>query len=209
MKRFDLPAYVRACVTGETLILLDLRHDRYLSLPAGSQTAGEGGGPVQALHVDEGVSAALCAKGITPGPNARRPRPVGWLSRWRGLYVADELAVLAALAWARRVVDAKRLEGAVWELCADKELIAEDDRREPDALVALFNARRVWALGRRACLYNALALTRLLLSRGVAADFVIGVRTSPFLAHSWVEWRGQVLCDDPEVCVAFTEILRV
>jgi hypothetical protein len=48
------------------------------------------------------------------------------------------------------------------------------------------------------CLPRALALTRLLGRRGVAADLRIGVRHegSTLLAHAWVEWNGRALNDD-------------
>lgn len=52
--------------------------------------------------------------------------------------------------------------------------------------------------GRALCLEQSLALYYLLRRAGVGVEFRIGVQMYPFLAHAWVEYRGQPLNDVPE-----------
>jgi hypothetical protein len=52
--------------------------------------------------------------------------------------------------------------------------------------------------GRAVCLEQALALFILLRRRGVEVDLRLGVQPFPFIAHAWVELRGQPIGEDAE-----------
>ncbi len=60
-----------------------------------------------------------------------------------------------------------------------------------------------------ACLFDSVALTDFLFRHGVLADFIIGVRVRPFLAHSWVQAEGFALNGLPEYLAVYTPILSV
>ncbi len=60
-----------------------------------------------------------------------------------------------------------------------------------------------------ACLYDSLALARFLSYYGQYPTCVIGVQTSPFGAHCWVQDGAFVFNDDPENVRRFTPILAV
>jgi hypothetical protein len=60
-----------------------------------------------------------------------------------------------------------------------------------------------------ACLLDSVALMDFLLRRGVCADFFIGVKIRPFVAHSWVQAHGFAFNDAPEYLSAYTPILSV
>lgn len=49
--------------------------------------------------------------------------------------------------------------------------------------------------GRALCLERSLVLYYLLRRRGIAATYCQGVQPYPFLAHAWVEYRGQPVND--------------
>ena len=40
-------------------------------------------------------------------------------------------------------------------------------------------------------------------------DWVIGVTTQPWAAHSWVQWGGFLLDTNPEKVCAYTPILMI
>jgi hypothetical protein len=89
-------------------------------------------------------------------------------------------------------------------------LVVQD--RLPSVAVALADAFR-WS-GQYSgtyehCLWRSLGLARGLAARGTAVDLVLGVRTGPFHAHSWVEHGGMLLNEHLEAARAYTPILRL
>ena len=60
-----------------------------------------------------------------------------------------------------------------------------------------------------ACLFDSVALMDFLYRQGVLADFFIGVRIRPFVAHSWVQAQGFALNGLPEYLAAYSPILSV
>lgn len=62
---------------------------------------------------------------------------------------------------------------------------------------------------REKCLYDSLALVGFLASQGALPRWVIGVKTSPFGAHSWVQCGQTVLNDQHEYVRRFRPILVV
>ena len=60
--------------------------------------------------------------------------------------------------------------------------------------------------GRAQCLERSLVLYWYLRSHALHACFRMGVQRYPFLAHAWVEWRGQVLNDVAEHVQRFQPI---
>ncbi len=56
------------------------------------------------------------------------------------------------------------------------------------------------------CLSRSIALTRRLLSNGIGANLVLGVRTMPFVAHAWVQINDLVLNDYAEDVQRYTPI---
>jgi hypothetical protein len=89
-------------------------------------------------------------------------------------------------------------------------------RREegPSALLATLKLARVFRGLRRwffseknRCLFNSLSLVYFLQRYDYFPYFVIGVQTSPFIAHAWVQKDGVVLDGDPEKVGHFAPIL--
>ncbi|WP_373008589.1 lasso peptide biosynthesis B2 protein [Hyphomonas sp.] len=60
-----------------------------------------------------------------------------------------------------------------------------------------------------ACRFRSLALIRFLSLFGVPADWVFGVRLSPFGAHCWVEHDGIILNDHSDNAFEYTPIMKV
>lgn len=67
--------------------------------------------------------------------------------------------------------------------------------------------RRLFFSEKNRCLLNALALVLFLRSYGCFPHFVIGVKTLPFGAHSWVQHQQTLLEGDPASVCHFVPIL--
>ncbi|WP_116808679.1 lasso peptide biosynthesis B2 protein [Steroidobacter cummioxidans] len=126
--------------------------------------------------------------------------------RWRHL-----TSFLRACTWARHSVRSRTLF-----------LTAEDVGRQKNVAGASFNNERAIELvgifrrlrphtfaARDQCLFHALALVRFLAYYDVYPTWVIGVRTKPWAAHSWVQ-QGTLLLDaNPEQVCEYTPILAI
>lgn len=60
-----------------------------------------------------------------------------------------------------------------------------------------------------ACLLRSLALLNYLFRSGVSADWVFGVRDTPFAAHCWIEAGPIVLNDEPDHVASYRRILTI
>lgn len=74
---------------------------------------------------------------------------------------------------------------------------------------AAFDAVLPWVPFEGQCLQRAYMLSRHLRRQGHAADWILGVRTWPFLAHAWVQAGSVVVGDSLERIRGFTPILVV
>jgi hypothetical protein len=75
-------------------------------------------------------------------------------------------------------------------------------------LVQVFQMLRCWFFSEKnRCLFNALSLVYFLQRYGHFPYFVIGVKTTPFAAHSWVQRDRIVLDGDPASVGHFAPIL--
>jgi hypothetical protein len=77
-------------------------------------------------------------------------------------------------------------------------------------LVGVFRLlRSLLAAGKNQCLFQALALTRFLAHYGQFPTWVIGIRTDPWGAHSWVQEGNLLLDSTPEIVRFYTPILAI
>jgi Transglutaminase-like superfamily len=90
-----------------------------------------------------------------------------------------------------------RLDSAIQHLQATKQRRARASTctaSEAISLIRTFDAiRPLLYSSRDKCLLDSLVLAEFLLANGVSATFLIGVRTMPFIAHSWVQIDDCVL----------------
>lgn len=47
------------------------------------------------------------------------------------------------------------------------------------------------------CLQRSIVITRVMRSRGIPAQVVVGYRPAPFFSHAWVEVEGRAVSDSP------------
>lgn len=126
--------------------------------------------------------------------------------RWRHI-----VAFLRACTWARRSVRSRTLYLVAEDIGRQKNLAAAPfDADRAVELVGIFRRLRPHTFAARdQCLFHALALVRFLASHDVHPTWVIGVRTKPWAAHSWVQHGTLLLDANPEEVCEYTPILAV
>lgn len=126
--------------------------------------------------------------------------------RWRHI-----ISFLRACTWARRSLRSRTLFLVAEEIGKQKnDAGAAFDSERAIELVGIFRRLRPHTFAARdQCLFHALALVRFLACYDVYPTWVIGVRTKPWAAHSWVQ-QGTLLLDaNPEQVCEYTPILAV
>jgi hypothetical protein len=118
---------------------------------------------------------------------------------------------IRACTWARRSVRSRTLYLVAEEIGRQKNQAgAPFDADRAIELVGVFRRLRPHTFAARdQCLFHALALVKFLASHDLYPTWVIGVRTKPWAAHSWVQ-QGTLLLDaNPEQVCDYTPILAI
>lgn len=76
-------------------------------------------------------------------------------------------------------------------------------------IMSQFEAWRILVPGSGRCLVQSMILMRFLALLQIRAEWVFGVRTHPFEAHCWVEWRSYILNDSADHAGWYTAIARL
>jgi hypothetical protein len=120
----------------------------------------------------------------------------------------------AAFSWARCSLAWRHFSSTVEAIRAKKSRYGREQDSpsvlQVAAMVGVFRQLRPFvfeAEGR--CLLHALTLVRFLSSYGFYPEWVIGVATQPWAAHSWVQWGNFLLDSNPEKICRFTSIMVV
>ena len=238
MARYALAGHVFVCLSGEHLVLLDLKEDRYWALEA-SQTAGLGalvsGWPVQvggATHEEppsEETTAALevlqsrglLTQGIPPGKDATPVKPtlpatelISETETSPGPRLGRWITFFAASAFAKFALRTWPFERVIQRVKQRKQLLAKRaaplDAGRARKLVEAFMRYRVFLFSSKdECLYDSFALLEFLARYSIYADWVFGVQTRPFAAHCWVQQGDIVFNDTVEHVSGYTPIMVV
>jgi hypothetical protein len=177
-------AQTRWAIEGDTLYILDLRRDAYMSLPIASWQRQWPELRTRGLIAN--------ADSVTSPVASRAPKQSGVLAFW------------SACLWARNALRRSRLEPAANAL---RDVNSEADIRA-DELIAQYRAWRPLYPRAASCLFDSLALGRFLLLAGIHCELVFGVRGGPFAAHAWLEKGGVIINDEPDYCAGFVSMQR-
>lgn len=237
-KKLRLADHVRACRIDNQVILLDLKRDRYQAVggtPSAAMSNLITDWPVAETkrHTPQPASErsalasllkALTAETLlvnagTAAPS--RPHLDEALDSWHPSDTDGPPSVslqdMMQIAWSAA--------GAAYWLQRHPLAQIEDKvmclRRQSRRRVATATDELRWQVSkymrlrpfvlsaRDRCLHDSLSLIRFLGARGLFPQWVIGVRTRPFTAHSWVQSGDLVLNDQHEHVRAFHPILVV
>lgn len=228
---YYLPLHVHLCEFDDGGVLLDLRREKYFGVNSGAMQSLQAfmRGHAAAARQEDAQStlAELERSGlITRNRDLGRPfRPltlactdaVPFAGRAPGeaeIQLAHVLRFLSTGTIAALELRARSLERIVARLRERKARHAASPHA-PDAasiiqLVKTF--RRLVPLlftTKEFCLRDSLMLVEFLARHDVFATWVIGVRTRPFGAHSWVQHEALLLNDTLQHVETFTPILAV
>jgi len=218
-----LSPHVVACTTEVALIFLDLLHDRYHGVPLMSSCKSDhSGAPLE--RVDDSYVPANVLEQLQRIDLLRREpsqrtftqqrlatlQQDDWSTPTR-TRMRDVTTFLRACGWSRRALRIRSLLSIASELSAspwDNSVAHDVDQTRRCA--AAFRALRPIAFAAQdRCLFHALALSRFATIHKLRPVWVIGVRTQPWSAHSWVQC-GSVLMDaTPEQIRPYSVILAV
>lgn len=199
-------------VVDEDVVILDVAGDRYdCLLGAASLLTLQPDGRIVAP--DDLVAKALRDTGLAGdaplGPGRRPP-----VLPMRELTPVPEPSRLelarAALAW---IVATALFRGKPMSVLVDfhqalrGRAINQDEARLAD-LAGAARLVRPWIPFEGECLQRSFQLRCYLASRGVASDWIFGVRTWPFSAHCWLQIGDLVVGDRLARVRRYTPILR-
>lgn len=198
---------VHAVAIGVDLAVLDIAGDAYLCLPGGAEALTAGGGIAPGSMAEALGEAGLLR--AEPPPLTRTPPPHPARSIIHEP-LAGPMGPRALLAAAGVVADLRRAR-AGQGLAAYLALAETRSELSRDADAVLAAARLFWKLSpwlpvEGECLPRSAMLIAFLRRRGLAADWVFGVRLWPFNAHCWVQAGDVCLNDDVERLWAYTPI---
>jgi hypothetical protein len=215
MQLFALRPHVRACIDGANLVFLDLRHDRYRAVPIRSAPTIVGftdEGPrrsasaasLVALDLIEEVEGAVdCAQRRTRAPEAKLA-----IGREAQPTLMDAVRFVVGCNRAAFALKRRRLDLTLASIVRRKVLLREG-AQPVERAVGVFEALRPWYPRARVCLFDSLALMSFMLDCGIAPTLVLGVRTTPFAAHCWLELGDRLVSDMSDYCPSFTPIAWV
>ena len=196
----------------EDLIVLDVANDRYDCLiGVGPFVCPRANGGVE-LH-DSTVVDALREAGVDLDARPRPPRasssPPRRAATPSRAATSDVLRAGLSLAAATAAFQGKSLSALVrFRLPkASPAAVASLDESALNILLAAERSARPWVPFEGECLQRTFLLRYFLAGRGVATDWVFGVRTWPFAAHCWLQIDDLVVGDRLERVRRFTPIM--
>jgi hypothetical protein len=185
--------------------------------------------PLGILQATNELCKSLVADGVLESlQSGKEARVVPTFGAMRGDWVSigDEYEIrgrvtlrhignfLAAYVWARRSLTWRPFSLVVEDVSRSKRQRAREmdrrDLRKLAVIVDVFRRLRPFAFAAEGrCLLHALTLTRFLSKYQIYPEWVIGVTTQPWGAHSWVQWDNFLLDSNPEKVCAYTPIMMV
>ena len=207
------------CTAGDQVVFLDLCEDRYF------QVHGELTAEVRRFLCSRNprtedfprlLKAGILRRGERSLAAAemqltvarRRPRS---LSQGRGDAIEIAFALISEVR-VRRALRSGGLHKMVEELIDRRQRIGSPvspDDPGPSRVIRSFEAAKLFRSPANLCLSRSIAMVQRLASFGCRAQLVMGVRVSPFAAHSWAQFDDLVLNDTPEEVARFEPILVV
>jgi hypothetical protein len=232
---YRLADHVRACRIDAQVVLLDLRRDKYLGVGGpqlstlsqfivdwpGAPAAGEPAASAASRDawLQTLIGQQMLADAGSPQPPRPQlpqprealgfePHPPSETPRWRDLPSLAWAASGAAFWMRRRCLE--EIAGRVTRLRADPHAAQGALAADLKPAMASYMRLTPFLFTRHdRCLHDSLTLVRYLAMKGMFPTWVIGIRTRPFAAHSWLQSGNLVLNDVPEHVRTFTPILVV
>lgn len=204
----------------DDIILLDLEANRYFALPRDSHAAFRQLVEVGALEDAEvaSLTATLGPEIIVPDADMVPQRALAVPAITGVLERPDRhasLGLLASTIFMRGRIAVKLQVQSLLILIRQLErekagiLRPSANALEGAAIADAFHRSAALLPVKDRCLSVSVALMSALLARSISASLVIGIRTSPFAAHCWVQIGDQLVNERPENVLHYQPILVV
>lgn len=231
---YFIPRHVHFCETGNQVVFLDLRRDKYLAIGQAERQALSGlvvGWPSDAPPAISAANNAVVQSMLKLGLLTQDAR-IGKEAAPLTIDLVD--AVFVDDDFERRTTMHARLLSSFLFACARAKLalamrpfgrvVAAVRKRKAKSLqragafdldrgrelVAVFDRLRPFIFtAKDACLFDSLAMIEFLALHELYPDWLLGVQVQPFGAHSWVQHRHFVFNGSVEYVRRFTPILAV
>jgi len=237
LQTLQLPGHIHVCRAGGGIVFLDTRNDRYFGLSGkhietlmeilldGHETGAPRNTDSTSLPEDTQqlirtlIERGLLTQGDSIGSSRSRisvpalemipPRLTTDSSRHaRARDWASFIFACLRAAW---VLKYRSLEWIESEIRSKRETRPAPTNSQDATALELAHVfqriRRFFYSEKNRCLFNALALMYFLRCYGHFPFWVIGVKATPFAAHSWVQQGRTVLDGDPTLICHFVPIL--
>ena len=227
-----IPPHVYACGVAGGAVVIDLQRNRYIGLDMRGAAAllSLAHTPPEAVSQMSAQVRALIPSLVHAGliehaeaaPRYFAPERIDLLADLKSI---DELGVSPMRVrpqdavriayhglWVRRALRSMSLFDIACQLRNQKQQLAHAGPRlkRLAGLVSRFVRLRPYTFAaRERCLFHALTLTRFLLAHGEPVTWVIGVRTHPWAAHSWVQVDRWLLDASPEQIREYVPLIAV
>lgn len=236
---YTVPAHIYTCVAESGVVVLDARRGKYSIVPAAGAralTSVVRGWPVlpspcEGEQMPDEPRPSLLNTLLRSGIIVRGDA----IQRFEGHAIADTAkealldsfsshhkpkvsargiaAFLCSAGYAHGLLRYRRFDTLLGHLRsrkANRTSWQEASITKVRDLVTVFVWLRPFCYGEtNACLFDSVALTDFLYRQRIFPELVIGVRTRPFAAHSWVQHRGFVLNSIPDYLTSYTPILSI
>ena len=235
--QLELAHHVRACACESCVVLLDLRRNRYLAIskpealplsklikgwpafdaqPHNTDTPLPSHKTVQQLVALELLIRPASEAAPEQAPETALPTALqeldhdGTTARISARRTFAFLTSSASASWCLRH---RSLWAIVCARISRKHRLrgpgAESIEAIQSACAAYAALRPFFFSTQQQCLHDSLSLLGFLATEGLSAQWVIGVKSNPFAAHSWVQRGDMVLNDQHERVRQFCPILVV
>jgi hypothetical protein len=207
---------VHVCATKDYVVLLDTRRNKFLGLSgirmsALAEQLERGCGPLLEQMQTQGLlttsASATGTKDIERVHDSIYEGFVPFLARVRAQHVTS--AMLAYMS-ARRTMRTGDIESH-----AARVTLRTQARRHTRALtldylqdlIAAYTHCRAWIYtASGSCLLDSIAVHDFLSRYGVSSSLVVGVKTTPFAAHAWVQFGTYVVNDRADIVRGYEPI---
>lgn len=238
-QEYALASLVYSCITKDGIVFQDLRNNKYRGISTSdlqilapyvpdlaAYSRDDDDAQLKARDAGRQVAEALVKAGILTRGRDSRPHIPSRRIDVRGELIALEgetdrdteirfdhvWTFLRCCARARYSLTCRPISKVVAGVNATRSssAVARFDVVRAAELVSIFRRVRSFVFTARGhCLFHALALVTFLQHYEVYASWVMGVKTNPWGAHSWVQEGDYVLDTNPEKVCEFTPILAV
>lgn len=235
---YFLQPHVHYCKVDDGVVLLDTRNERYLGLghlelcalapivdgwssfvppvQGGDLNAGDAASFAEALVRRGLLTTETIRRAERPSVDVQYDRELEWRrdSTARNVRCSELFRFILACGIAGFSIRAFSLERIINSVTSKRARLGADpdgvDINRVSELVRVFSRLRPFVFSSRGrCLFESVALLEFLRMYGVCPLWVIGVRTRPFGAHSWLVYKGLLLNGKVEQTRCFEPLIVV